>query len=546
MMAISTTDGATPLLDPRGIPAEAPVGLAPRPDTLDGRRVLLLDNAKLDAGNGPNAVLPDAVRTGLPPVTWLQERVDLLKAGDAEVDAIAARLIATHRPDVCILALADAGVTAHTALLAVALEKRGAPAIVLATPPGAGLARATFAAQAPGLDVVVLDTVRTDSEARLRDIIAGALPRLISLLTSNEQAASVQSASLFPAGPARQWASAAADIASFQDWAEEQGLGDGLPLIPPAPEAVERLLASVDAAPDAVLYGPAITSGRLLRVRDAAANAVMAGCPPRGFPVVLAALRAMARPDYRLSQAAITTHPSGNAIILAGTDPAAFGMSGGAGCLGPGHRGNACIGRAVSLATLHLFGARPGGADLTVFGSPAEFTYCAAEAHEGRSWPSLATEFGGRAGVLVVKAEAPRNILENLALTPRALCEALASASCSLGANNVCVPGDLLVFLNPEHAAIFASAGWTRQDLAQAIHEQARLPRSLVTGRGIGPIRPRYMDTLDRLPVTRSPADVHPWWPARRGRSRWWRCRGGSHAANGRRCDRSRQVTSGR
>jgi hypothetical protein len=288
------------------------------------------------------------------------------------------------------------------------------------------------------------------------------------------------------------------------------GLGDGLPLIPPTEAAVAVLLSTTGAEPDAVIYGPALTSGRLLRVRDAAANAVMAGCPPRGFPVVLAALRAMAKPDYRLTQAAITTHPSGNAIVLAGDDPAAYGMSAGPGCLGPGHRGNACIGRAVSLSVLHLFGAHPGEADLTIFGSPAEFTYCTAEAHSANPWPSLATEMGdGRAGVLVVKAEGPRNILENLALTPEALCEALAATSCSLGANNMCVPGDLLVFLNPEHAAVFSAAGWTRQDLATAIHDRARLPRRLVTGRGIGPIRPRYMDALDRLPVTRSPADVH-------------------------------------
>ena len=37
----------------------------------------------------------------------------------------------------------------------------------------------------------------------------------------------------------------------------------------------------------------------------------------------------------------------------------------------------------------------------------------------------------------------------------------------------------------------------------------ARLPRGRVAGRGVGPIRPRYMDALEQLPVTRSPADVH-------------------------------------
>jgi hypothetical protein len=299
-------------------------------------------------------------------------------------------------------------------------------------------------------------------------------------------------------------------MASFQDWADSAGMGDGLPLIPPTDRAVDEHLAVVGLDPDDVLYGPALTSGRLLRVRDAAANAVMAGAPPRAFPVVLAALRAMAKPDYRLSQAAITTHPSGNAVILAGADPAVYGMSGGAGCLGPGHRGNACAGRAVSLTVLHLFGARPGEADLTMFGSPAEFTFCMAESQTGNPWPSLATELGdGRPGVFVMKAESPRNVLENLSLTPAAVCGALAEASVSLCSNNSFIPGDLLVLLNPEHAALFAAAGWTRHDLAVAIHDRARIARRRVTGRGVGPIRPRYMDALDRLPVTRSPADVH-------------------------------------
>lgn len=498
------------LMDPRGCPAEASVRPAPRLAALAGRRVLLLDNGKLAAGHGPNQVLPDALRAALPAAAWVQDRVELLQAGDGEIDAIAARLIAAHRPEAVVLALADAGVTAHTALLAVALERRGVPTAVLATPLGAGLARTIFRSRVPGLGVAALETVRTDNEDRLRDIVTASSSEVEALLTSNVSELVGNDMLSAPPGAARRWRDGAADFAVFQDWAEQMGLGDGLPLAPPAEDAVAAMLATVAAGPETAIYGPALTSGRVLRVRDAAVNAVMAGCPPRGFPVVLAALRAMARPDYRLTQAAITTHPSGNAIVLAGADPAAYAMSGGAGCLGPGHRGNATIGRAVSLAVLHLFGARPGEADLTTFGSPAEFTYCMAEAQGGSPWPSLATAFGdGRPGVLVVKAEGPRNILETLALTPEALCEALAATSCSLGANNMCVPGDLLVFLNPEHATVFAAAGWTRQDLATAIHDRARLPRRLVTGRGIGPIRPRYMDALDRLPVTRSPADVH-------------------------------------
>ncbi len=503
-------DAPGDLVDPTGIRALQPVRPAPRLPGLDGRRVLLLDNGKLAAAYGPNAALPDGLRTGVPEAIWAQAAINLLRVGDAEIEGIAESLIATYQPDACVLALADAGVTAHTALLTVALERRGIPAVMLATPLGAGLGRAIFRARAPGLDVVVLDTVRTDSQARVLALVAAELPRIRALLTRDVASAAAERQSLFPPETVRRWAGAAADMVAFQDWAEETGIGDGLPLIPPTEAAVAAHLATVDADADTVVYGPALTSGRQLRVRDVAANAVMAGCPSRSFPVVLAALRAMARPGYRLSQAAITTHPSGNAIILSGVDPAAYGLSAGAGCLGPGHRGNACVGRAASLSVLNLFGARPGEADLTIFGSSAEFTYCTAEAHSGTPWPSLASELGdGRPGVFVMKAEAPRNILENMALTPEALCGAIADASVSLCSNNSFVPGDLLVFLNPEHAALFAAAGWTRQDLALAIHNLARLSRQRATGRGVGPIRPRYMDALDQLPVTRSPADVH-------------------------------------
>ena len=299
-------------------------------------------------------------------------------------------------------------------------------------------------------------------------------------------------------------------IHEFQDWLTNNQLGDGLPLLPPLPDIVDSLLAAVPDDPDDIIYRSAMTSGRSLRVFDAAVNAAMTGCPAKSFAVVVAALRAMAKPDFRLSQAAITTHPSGYFVILSGCDPERFGLSGGPGCLGPGHRGNLSAGRAVSLSIQHLFGARPGGADLTAFGSPAEIAYCTGEQVGDLPWPTLAADRGFEGpAVLVVKAEAPRNVLESLAVTPVGMCEALASAATSLCANNAYVPGDLVVMINPEHARVFIDAGWTRRDLAEAIHHSACLPRQSLEGRGVVPIRPAYMDALADLPVTRSAADVH-------------------------------------
>jgi hypothetical protein len=500
----------TPLTDPRGIPAGVPVLPAERVGTIEGRRILLLDNGKLSVAAGPYAEVAAALQGGMAEATWAHATINLLHTSDTEIDVIADHLIAERRPAACVVALADAGVTANTALLAVALERRGIPTVIIATPLGAGLARAILRANGLALDPIELDIVRSDSPEHVHKLAVGEMPRIRATLTQAATPAASAQSSLFPRDVAPSWAAAAGDMGSFLDWAECEGIGDGLPLIPPTYDTIIAHLATVPSDPDTVLYGPALTSGRLLRVRDAAANAVMAGAPAKAFPVVLAALRAMARPAYRLSQAAITTHPSGNAVILAGADPAAYGLSGAAGCLGPGHRGNATVGRAVSLTVLHLFGARPGEADLTMFGSPAEFTFCMAESRTGNPWPSLATEFGdGRPGVFVMKAESPRNVLENLFMTPEAIFGALSDAAVSLCSNNSFIPGDLLIFLNPEHAALFAGAGWFRQDLAIGIHNRARISRRRVTGRGVGAIRPRYMDALDRLPVTRSPADVH-------------------------------------
>jgi hypothetical protein len=250
-------DAPGELIDPTGIPAGQTVQPALRLPELEGRRLLLLDNGKL--GVGAYAVVADALRTGVPEATWAQATINLLRADDADVEGIADTLIASYQPDACVLALADAGVTAHTALLSMALERHGIPAVMLGTPLGAGLGGAMFRARAPNLEVVVLDIVRTDSQAKAIALTAAAVPRIRALLTSDVAPQTPERASPYPAEAARQWASAATAMASFQDWAEQAGIGDGLPLIPPTAGAVAAHLTTVDADPDALVYGPALT-----------------------------------------------------------------------------------------------------------------------------------------------------------------------------------------------------------------------------------------------------------------------------------------------
>jgi hypothetical protein len=76
---------------------------------------------------------------------------------------------------------------------------------------------------------------------------------------------------------------------------------------------------------------------RKVTVGKIAINAVMAGCAPEYFPVVLAATEAMLDPAFNLYGVQATTNPAGPMLIV----------NAGIGLFGPGWRANATIGRAV-------------------------------------------------------------------------------------------------------------------------------------------------------------------------------------------------------
>src|SRR5262245_40477523 len=82
------------------------------------------------------------------------------------------------------------------------------------------------------------------------------------------------------------------DAEAFLAFAEAQGWGDGLPLIPPSPARVQAMLETIDAAPDAVIGVVEPRRGEAT-AEKIAINAVMAGCPPACFPAVVAAVRAV-------------------------------------------------------------------------------------------------------------------------------------------------------------------------------------------------------------------------------------------------------------
>ncbi len=125
------------------------------------------------------------------------------------------------------------------------------------------------------------------------------------------------------------------------------GCTDGLPVVIPTPERVGRMVLASGLDGDVVL-GEVGPLGGSATVEKLATNAVMAGCEPDYMPFVLAAMQAMLQPEFDLSEVQSTTHSIAPLVIVNGPLGSITGIASGFGALGPGHRANASIGRALS------------------------------------------------------------------------------------------------------------------------------------------------------------------------------------------------------
>ena len=260
------------------------------------------------------------------------------------------------------------------------------------------------------------------------------------------------------------------------------GCTDGLPVIVPTAERVERMILASGQSGDMVLgtMGPGHGTATIEKV---AVAAVMAGCLPDYMPVVLAAAKAVIDPVFDLTEMQATTHCTAPLIIVNGPIRQSCAIASGYGALGPGHRANASIGRALRLCMINIGKAQPGSSDMALLGHPGKFSYCLAEDEENSPFPPLHVALGFAAEqsvVTVIGAEAPHSVLYagdgNDPEAYKAFLEMLAIAIANPATNNaILTGGTAVVVLNPEHAALFSKAGLSREDIAQEIHSHSVL-----------------------------------------------------------------------
>lgn len=271
------------------------------------------------------------------------------------------------------------------------------------------------------------------------------------------------------------------EVASAEDEIEamfDRGWTDGLPVVPPTEERVMRMLAATTRAPSDIvaLVPPDLVE---VTVEKVAINAVMAGCRPEYFPWVLTAVEAVCNDTFNIHGVLATTMPVGPVIVCNGPGTRAIGMNSGMNVFGQGNRANLTIGRAVQLVIRNVGGGRPGEVDRATHGNPGKISFCFAEDEVGSPWTSLAESRGVAAGVdavTVFPGEGPRCVVDQLARDPESLCNTFAACLRTLHNPKSVLAFDAILVVGPEHARVFAEAGWDRDRVLAELHARLQIP----------------------------------------------------------------------
>ena len=274
---------------------------------------------------------------------------------------------------------------------------------------------------------------------------------------------------------------------AIQDYYEEQGWTDGLPVVPATEDAVREMLGPFGEDPSRSLgiIQPRNAPATLEKI---AINAVMAGCRPEHFPVVVAAVRAIMQPAFNLAGCQATTGGAAPVIIVNGPIAEQLGINGDSGCFGPGYRANAVVGRALRLVVRNVAGLVPGEMDKATLALPGRFTFCFSENESRSPWEPRHVEIGldpGDSMVTITAIRAMYPIMETTVNEGKAVLNTLVQAIRAAGFANYYQIGtgaQMTLIICPEHAQEMHDAGLSKADVRRYVYENARMPVDSLRG----------------------------------------------------------------
>lgn len=396
----------------------------------------------------------------------------------------------------------------------VEIEKLGTPTVTIATNEFVSLAKSSALSFGMGsLPIVVAkhpfggispDQARSRADDVIQDVIKAATqapPKSDQLSTQQP----------YPAKTLR----VIGTVDDINDLFFKNGWSDGLPIVPPTPERVERMLKGTSHRPDEIV-GIVPPRQGILTVELVAIHAVMAGAKPQFMPAILAAMEAILDPKHNWRAMTTTTHPTAPVIVFNGPIIDEIGLAYGTGALGGGFPANITIGRTINLIGDIVGGSKAPKDDKSTLGQPANIiAVVVGENEKANPWGTLATSLGYKAGesvVTVFGAGPIQNIEDHVSETGASLLITLAHSIASVGDNNVYGPDtEVLLMLGPEHAATLAADKWKLSDVQQFLYQEARIPYGIWRDRGLDTKRddrPKWLEAArddTMVPIVASP-----------------------------------------
>ncbi len=270
-----------------------------------------------------------------------------------------------------------------------------------------------------------------------------------------------------------------ADVWAVQEFYHSNGWTDGLPIVPPTPAGVQACLEWAMTAPEQLL-GIEPVRGVPITAEKLAVNAVMAGCLPMHFPVVLTAFTAMMQPEFLLHGATSSTGGCAVFTVLNGPIRRELGATGRFNALGNSDRATTVIGRALRLALINILDVRPGGIDRSTLGHPGKLSYCVSEDEEDSTWLPLSVQRGlpqEVSAVTVMAAGAPRQIMNEWTTNPEEILETFAAEMRANLRHYSIFAGNYALIIPKQLRDHLQAAGWSKADIAAFLNERARVHR---------------------------------------------------------------------
>ena len=288
------------------------------------------------------------------------------------------------------------------------------------------------------------------------------------------------------------------NVAEQMEFYFARGWTDGLPVVPATRPLVDDMLEAGRLRPDAIIAE--MPSRKVaISAEKLAINAVMAGCKPEYMPVVAAAVKALATPEFGLHHVASALSGPTIMILVNGPVAKSLGINSTNNVFGPGERANATIGRALRLVLLNCLRYRPGVSDRATMGTPGKFTCCIAENEDEHPWEPWHVEQGFSRQDSTVTLVAASSMIQiwNYGTAEQFL-RSVGDALSFLGSIAILGRTPGAVVLAGEHVELLRAGGWTKPRIRELVVEStgrsvAALKR---TGRLDGEITPADEATL--------------------------------------------------